>query len=93
MTAEHTEDGAWIKQGEPVVELVSVDPMEVSVSVPEEYIASLRPGMPASLQLDALPTRLLPPRSHGLSLKRTCGRAVFQSRWSSAIRVMLPGIP
>ena len=32
VTAKHTEDGAWIKQGEPVVELVSVDPMEVSVS-------------------------------------------------------------
>jgi RND family efflux transporter MFP subunit len=60
VTAEHTEDGAWIKQGEPVVELVSVDPMEVSVSVPEEYIAALRPGMPASLQLDALPARLVP---------------------------------
>lgn len=59
VTAKHTEDGAWIKQGEPVVELVSVDPMEVSVLVPEEFIASLRPGMPASVQLDAMAAELL----------------------------------
>ncbi len=59
VTAKHTEDGAWIKQGEPVVELVSVDPMEVSVLVPEEFIASLRPGMPASMQLDAVAAQLL----------------------------------
>ncbi len=59
VTAQHTEDGAWIKQGEPVVELVSVDPMEVSVLVPEEFIASLRPGMPASVQLDAVAAQLL----------------------------------
>lgn len=58
VTAKHTEDGAWIKQGEPVVELVSVDPMEVSVLVPEEFIASLRPGMPASVLLDAMAAQL-----------------------------------
>ena len=59
VTAKHTEDGAWIKQGEPVVELVAVDPMEVSVLVPEEFIASLRPGMPASVQLDAMAAQLM----------------------------------
>nr|MCU0982473.1 efflux RND transporter periplasmic adaptor subunit [Pirellulaceae bacterium] len=59
VTAKHTEDGAWIKQGEPVVELVAVDPVEVSVLVPEEFIASLRPGMPASVQLDAMAAQLM----------------------------------
>jgi RND family efflux transporter MFP subunit len=58
VTAKHTEDGAWIKRGEFVVELVSADPIEISVSVPEEFIAALRPGMSASLQLDAIPDKL-----------------------------------
>ncbi len=60
VTAKHTEDGAWIKQGEPVVELVAVDPVEVSLLVPEEFIATLHPGMTASVQLDALAAQVLP---------------------------------
>ena len=76
VTAKHTEDGAWIKQGEPVVELVSVDPMEVSVLVPEEFIASLRPGMPASVQLDAVAAQLAGRRN--LADRPASGRAVPQ---------------
>lgn len=39
---KHTELGQWIAQGGPVVELQSVDELEVAVEVPERYFSSLK---------------------------------------------------
>jgi RND family efflux transporter MFP subunit len=75
VTAEHTEVGAWIKQGDPVAEVVSIDPAEVTVSVPEEYIAALAPGMSASIRLDAMPDR-----SFEASITRIVPQADVRSR-------------
>jgi RND family efflux transporter MFP subunit len=83
VTAEHTEDGAWIKQGEPVVELVSVDPVEVTVAVPEECIAALRPGATATVRLDALPAKLFP-----AEIARIVPQADVRSR-SFPVKLML----
>jgi multidrug efflux pump subunit AcrA (membrane-fusion protein) len=57
VTAEHTEVGAWIRQGDPVAEVISIDPAEITVSVSEEFIAALAPGMSVSIRLDAVPGR------------------------------------
>lgn len=39
---KHTEVGAWINRGDPIAEVIAIDPIEVAVSVPETAIASLQ---------------------------------------------------
>lgn len=39
---KHTEVGAWIKRGDPIAEVIQIDPIEVAVSVPETAIANLQ---------------------------------------------------
>ncbi len=57
VVTEHTEVGQWLDQGDPVVELLDLSTVEVTVPVPERYIAEVRRGEAASLSLDALPGR------------------------------------
>jgi len=52
---EHTELGHWISQADPVVEMVEIDEVEVEVLVLESYIAGLRIGAPARVEIHALP--------------------------------------
>jgi RND family efflux transporter MFP subunit len=54
ITAEHAEVGQWLSRADPVVEMVALDPVEISVSVPEDYIEAVAVGAPATIQLDAL---------------------------------------
>jgi RND family efflux transporter MFP subunit len=35
---EYTEAGAWVRQGDPIAEVVDIDPIEIEVKVPEETI-------------------------------------------------------
>lgn len=42
VVAEGTEEGQWIKSGDIVAEVIAIDPIEVTVSVPEHYIAGLQ---------------------------------------------------
>ncbi len=55
ITEEYTEQGAWLSRGDPVVEMINIDQVEITVSVPEQYIASLAPDAVAQVQLEALP--------------------------------------
>jgi RND family efflux transporter MFP subunit len=42
---KRTEVGAWINRGDPIAEVIEIDPIEVAVSVPETAIASLQEAM------------------------------------------------
>lgn len=42
ITMQHVEVGDWISRGDPVMEIMQLDPLEVRVNVPEEYIGRLR---------------------------------------------------
>jgi RND family efflux transporter MFP subunit len=42
VVARHTEQGAWIRSGDAVAEVVAIDPMEVTVHVPESQIGGLQ---------------------------------------------------
>jgi RND family efflux transporter MFP subunit len=63
-----TEVGEWVGEGDPVLELIQLDPVLVLVDVPERYLKGLRPGRSAMVTFDALPgfhaegtvTRLVP---------------------------------
>ncbi len=59
VTAEHAEVGQWISRADPVVDMVAIDPVEVSVSVPEDYIAAIAVGQPVTVRLDALADNFL----------------------------------
>lgn len=59
VVAKQTEVGQWVRQDGNVVEIVALDPVEIIVAVPENFIGNLQPGMPATIQLSALPNELL----------------------------------
>jgi multidrug efflux pump subunit AcrA (membrane-fusion protein) len=57
VTAKHAEIGAWIKQGDPIVEVIELDPAEISVSIPEAQIAKVVVGMKVQVRIDAVSMR------------------------------------
>lgn len=54
---ESTEIGQWIMRGDPVVQIVELDYVDVQVPVLESYIPHLHVGDEAEVELDALPHR------------------------------------
>jgi RND family efflux transporter MFP subunit len=50
----HVEVGQWIKQGDPVAEVVQLHPLFVRVNVPEAVISRIKIGDPATVTFDAL---------------------------------------
>jgi HlyD family secretion protein len=59
-----TEVGAWLAQGDPVAEVVEIDPIEVRVAVPQDFVSQLRPNMQVRVHLDSRPDDLLTGRIH-----------------------------
>jgi RND family efflux transporter MFP subunit len=51
----HTEVGQWLQEGGDVVELLTIDELEVIVEVPETAVPRLRLGMRGVIMADALP--------------------------------------
>ncbi len=60
VSAVDVEVGALVTPGRPVVELTDVSPLHLTVQVDEIDIRQIRVGMPANVQLDALPAVELP---------------------------------
>jgi HlyD family secretion protein len=54
VTAEHTEVGQWVKQGDPVAEVSALDEVEVVAQVVEQFVPHLRVGMTVSVQIPAI---------------------------------------
>jgi RND family efflux transporter MFP subunit len=52
---ERTDVGQWIRVGDPVADLVALDPLEVRIDVPERYFPELRPGSAASVSFESMP--------------------------------------
>ena len=52
---KHVDVGDWVNAGEPVADLVDLDPVFASGPVGERRIALLRTGLPARVTLDAFP--------------------------------------
>jgi HlyD family secretion protein len=57
VTAEHTEVGQWVKQGDPVAEVAELDEVEVKAYVVEQYVPFLRLGMAVQVEIPAIPNR------------------------------------
>ena len=54
VVAKHTEVGQWLDTGDPVVDLLASDHLEVSVDVPERHFGDLRPGTRVTVAFEAL---------------------------------------
>lgn len=55
VVAKRTEVGEWIAEGAPVMEMVSLDELEVRVDVPERYYRLLSLGARATVTFESLP--------------------------------------
>ncbi|MBC8353506.1 MAG: efflux RND transporter periplasmic adaptor subunit [Planctomycetes bacterium] len=55
VVAKHTEVGAWVSRGDPVAEVIELDPIEIDVTVPEAFIAHVRIRADAQIRVDAVP--------------------------------------
>ena len=52
---ERTDVGEWVDVGDPVMELVALDRLEVLVEVPERYFPNLQAGAQASVAFESIP--------------------------------------
>ncbi|HTI50634.1 MAG TPA: efflux RND transporter periplasmic adaptor subunit [Planctomycetaceae bacterium] len=53
VTAEFTEVGHWVKEGDPVIEIAELDEVEVRVNVPEDHVADLEIGDAVRVDVNA----------------------------------------
>lgn len=68
VVTKHVEVGQWVQQGDPIVEIIELDPVEVELALPASYIHRLQGALAAKLtanevlqvevQIDALPDQL-----------------------------------
>lgn len=56
---EFTEEGAWIQRGDPVVELIQMDEIEIQAPVTAETAVNLRRGTVVRVEFPELPNELL----------------------------------
>lgn len=57
VSSKLTEEGAWVRQGDPVVEVIEIDPVEVEVFVPESIARFVRRGDETEVTVAAIPDR------------------------------------
>lgn len=67
VVARHTERGEWLREGDPVVTLVSTGELEAWLQLPERQAAALKADPPASVEL-RIPGQSEPIRTTKLSL-------------------------
>ncbi|SRR6056297_346502 len=60
VSRELTEIGAWVSQGDPVAEVIEIDPIEVSVNIPESNIPYVEIGQTCVIRVEAYPRRFFP---------------------------------
>lgn len=54
VTAEHTEQGQWLMQGDPAVEIAELGSVEIEIAVLEDYVTKLHQGVPGEVEVNAL---------------------------------------
>jgi RND family efflux transporter MFP subunit len=55
VTAEHTEVGQWVKQGDPVADVAALDEVEIVAYVVEQHVPHVRVGMQVVVEVPAIP--------------------------------------
>jgi len=57
VVVKHVDEGAWVSRGDPVAEIVALDPIEIDVTLPERSIPHVRLGAAVNVQIDSFPNR------------------------------------
>jgi len=57
VVAKHVEEGAWAKAGDPVMEVVALDEVDVEAFVTEQNVPYIELGMSVRVEIPALPER------------------------------------
>ncbi len=52
VVAEHTQIGQWLEKGGEVVTIVEIDPMLLTVPVPDRYVRYIKPGQTVDLSFE-----------------------------------------
>jgi RND family efflux transporter MFP subunit len=60
VSAEHTEVGQWVMQGDPVAEIVELGYVDVEIAVVEDYIAALSTSVMGQVEVPSLAGRTFP---------------------------------
>ena len=55
VTRERTEVGEWLGEGDPVMEMMSLEELEIRIEVPERYFRLLHVGGRATVSFESLP--------------------------------------
>ena len=59
VSAEFTEEGAWINRGDPVVEIIQMDEVEILAPVTAEMVVGLRNGDVIRIEFPEIPNQIL----------------------------------
>jgi len=60
LVTEYTENGQWLKKGDPVAEVAALDNVEIEVQVVERSVPYVKIGDPVPVEFPALENRILP---------------------------------
>lgn len=59
VSAEFTEEGAWINRGDPIVEIIQMDEVEILAPVTVETVVGLRKGDAIRVEFPEIPNQIL----------------------------------
>ncbi len=58
VVSKMTESGAWLRSGDPVVEVVALDEVEIKAFVTEEHVPFIRNGMEVRIEVPAIANQI-----------------------------------
>jgi len=58
VVAEHVDEGTWVKSGDPVMDVVALDQVEVQAFVVEEQATHVKRGMSVRVEVPAFPDQI-----------------------------------
>ena len=59
VTVEHTEVGEWVREGDPIAEVIQLDKVDVLIHVLARDVGQLKIGIPVRVEVPALSSELL----------------------------------
>ncbi len=98
VTREFTEKGAWLRQGDPVAEIVELNRVDLEVSVPEAVVRFVAIGLPVAVRLEAIPDRVFPGRVERIvplgdeRARSFPVRVLVDNEWQAGTPLLMPGM-
>jgi membrane fusion protein (multidrug efflux system) len=86
VNAKLTEVGQWVRLGDPLVEIIATDELEINVDVPEVHFSKIRLNQTAEIRFEALPGVKLHGTVHALSSSADPEDRTFPVKVSVAAR-------